>query len=427
MANKEWQLISEKLRDVLIKHSYELKEDKSTSKKMVILVRAKDKTGTQTEIETDLQKVGFSYSRQKITQLSGSTECTVIDWNLEVKDAKVILVFKPAAGGMQETTLNSTITELAPALAFSYGKKFNNVDTFYEFLKSVDHDTAPVYVVEANRAAGKAFVDQFPLSSKYKEKMENAMGVLDYLYTEHKKKPIKRVYWGYRQKPQGVDSAHKGDVFLQYQDNKMLGVSLKAGGEKTAEPKLNTYVNKVMEQITTQSDITALRKKLFDVVYKQVGCTDANNYDKGLKRDTLQKLSALEKTNLKRYDALYDTGLDIIRETICALLKKDLKKTLAWVKAAIIGEGGEVPLIVVKAFGTNYQILTDDDDIHVFLPKVMKVNAYPSKTSKQDFFMELIGKSETLKLKFSVRTNKVGDEHKLGQFYNLAIKFTGIV
>jgi hypothetical protein len=35
--------------------------------------------------------------------------------------------------------------------------------------------------------------------------------------------------------------------------------------------------------------------------------------------------------------------------------------------------------------------------------------------------------SEKLVLKFAVRTNKSGDEHKLGQFYNLAVKFNGIV
>jgi hypothetical protein len=35
--------------------------------------------------------------------------------------------------------------------------------------------------------------------------------------------------------------------------------------------------------------------------------------------------------------------------------------------------------------------------------------------------------TEKLKMKFAVRTNKTGDEHKLGQFFNLAVKFNGIV
>ena len=29
-------------------------------------------------------------------------------------------------------------------------------------------------------------------------------------------------------------------------------------------------------------------------------------------------------------------------------------------------------------------------------------------------------------LEFAVRSNKVGDDHKLGQFFNLAVKFNGV-
>lgn len=427
MAEVLWKKLSNKLGDILIKYAFEVNESKSTAKKFVIFIRAADKTTAQNEIEKDLVKQGFSYARERINTLSGSTDCTVIDWNLDIKDGKVILVFKPASGGMAETTLNSTITELAPALAFTNKFKPKNVDHFYEFLKEIDHDTASVYVVDRDREAGRNFIDQFPLSSKYKEKMTNAIGILGYLHEEHKKKPISNIYWGYRAKPQGVDSSHKGDLFVIYEDKKILGVSLKAGGEKTAEPKLNTYVNKIMEIISTSTEITALRKKLFDVVYKQVGCTDARNYDEGKRQETYKLLENLERTNLKRYEQLYDTGLDIIRTTLCDTLSKDVKKTMHWIKEAILGESGDVPLIVVKAFNDNYQILTDDDDISVFLPKVVKIKAYPSKTSKQDFFMELIGKNETLKLKFAVRTSKTGVQHKLGQFYNLRVLFSGVL
>ena len=54
--------------------------------------------------------------------------------------------------------------------------------------------------------------------------------------------------WGYRNntKPTGVNPNHKGDIFLVFKDknNKpnIEGVSLKAGGEKTAEPQFNSYV-----------------------------------------------------------------------------------------------------------------------------------------------------------------------------------------
>ena len=63
-----------------------------------------------------------------------------------------------------------------------------------------------------------------------------------------------------------------------------------------------------------------------------------------------------------------------------------------------------------------------------FLQNVKSVDVTESKSSKQDFFVELIGnQNKKIKLRFHVRTNKPGDEHKLGQFFNLAVKFNGLV
>lgn len=419
----ELKNIDNKIKKILNSYPSEYKKDKSSSKKFVFFVKAKDKNSTQKSIEDELTKNKFAFGREKINSLSGSSLCTVIDNGIH----KVIIVYKPASGGMQETTLNSTITELAPALAFTNNYKPKTVEDFYSFLKGIDHKTATVYVNDRDREAGKTFIDNFPTSSKFKEKMKNAMGVLDYLYEENSKKSIKKVYWGYRAKPVGIDSSHKGDLFIQYNDNKFLGVSLKAGEEKSSEPKLNTYVNPVITAISNEREILQLREELFDKVYSFVGCSDKNNYDKTLKKDTLLKLDNLENSNLKRYEELYDTGLNIIRTKLTELFDKDTNVTLKWIQSAILGEDSDVPLIVVKAYDSSYKILTDDDDISIFLPKVKSIKSYPSKSSKQDFFIELIGKSEKLTLKFAVRTNKTGNEHKLGQFFNLAVKFNGIV
>ena len=139
-------------------------------------------------------------------------------------------------------------------------------------------------------------------------------------------------------------------------------------------------------------------------------------------------MASLEKADVKEYDKLYDDNLDIIREYLTEVFEKNVKKTIGYLNTAIAGKDESVPLIVIKAFSTNYKILTDEDDVAVFLPKVKKIKAYASTTSKQDFYIELSANgSEKLKLKFAVRTNKTGDEHKLGQFFNLAVKFNGIV
>lgn len=415
------------LYDILNKYPYEIKKEKSSRLKQVLFIKSSDRSGTKKEIEKELLKKKIGFVSQKNNALSGSIETTVIPYDFVNKGAVVVLVFKPASGGMSETTLNSTITELAPALAFTHGYKPKSVEDFYSFLKTVDHKNSSVYVIPRDVEAGRKFVDEFPQSSKFKEKMENAMGVLKYLEQENKKNPIANVYWGYREKPKGVDGKHKGDLFVQYKTGAMVGVSLKAGDANSKEPKLNTYVNPILETLYPKG-VDELRMQLWNAVYNTF-TTDKNGYDKGAsKREVIKQLAALEKADLKTYDELYNINLDIIRNELTNVFQSNVKKTVDYLNVAIAGKDDAVPLLVIKAYGTNYMILTDEDDVAVFLPKVKSIKSYSSTTSKQDFYIELIASpTEKLKLKFAVRTNKTGDEHKLGQFFNLAVKFNGIV
>ena len=58
--------------------------------------------------------------------------------------------------------------------------------------------------------------------------------------------------------------------------------------------------------------------------------------------------------------------------------------------------------------------------------KLNGIKAYPSKTSKQNWHIDLTCRTHTTTLNFSIRTNKTGINHKLGQYVNLAVKFNGI-
>jgi len=407
---------------ILNKFPYELK--KKSRNKEVYVVRASNRMATQKEIEELLTKVKIYNYRKKEPSLSGSTEVTVID-DPQVKNNEIFLVFKPAAGGMQETTLNSTITELAPAVGFTQKISPKDWKDFYDKVKATDPKKLTVYVNDKDRKSGTEFINNFPKSSKFQIKMENAIGVLDWLKDEHRKKPISNVIWGYRAKPDGVDSKHKGDLFVEYKDGKMLGVSLKAGDENSSEPKLNTYVNPILEKLD-KNDVEKLRYKLYDEVYKKFS-TSKDGYDKIAKRQTITKLAELEKIDPKSYNDLYDKGLTIIRDTLIDAFPRDVKKTVKYLREAITGEAGDVPLLVLKAFNTSVKVLTDEDDVGVFLAKTKSIKCYASTTSKQDFFIELVATSaDKLVMKFSVRTNKTGDDHKLGQFYNLAVKFNGV-
>lgn len=411
-----------KLYTILNTYAYETKS--STTKKTVLVIKSTNRTETQKEIEKKLTESGITFLREK-SSLSGSMQVTSIYDSTSV----TILVYKPKSGGMTETTLNSTITELAPALGFMGGIKPKSVGVFYDYLKSVDHKNSKgkVYLSDRDVAAGKKFVNDFPTSSKFKEKMENAMGVLDYLYDENDKNEISAVYWGYREKPKGVDNKHKGDLFVEYATGKMIGVSLKAGSETSKEPKLNTYVNPIMEYLAPTA-VDVLREELWSKIYKSFSVKKLT-YDKRQdKKDTLTGLTNLENNNVDEYNRLYDVGLDIIRDALIGVFELDMVNTIKYLNMAIVGDVGDVPLLVIKAFNSTYKILTDEDDVSVFLPKVTEIKCSKSSTSKQDFYIELIAsRTDKLKLKFAVRTNKSGDEHKLGQFFNLSVKFNGIV
>lgn len=408
---------------VLNKFPYELK--KKTRGKEIYTIKSQNRTQTQKDIEELLIKDKIYNYRKKDSTLSGSTEVTVIE-DPVVKDNQIILVFKPSAGGMQETTLNSTITELAPAIGFTQKINPKNYEDFYYSIKGINPKNLSVYVNENDRKSGTDFINNFPKSSKFKIKMENAIGVLNWLYEEDKKNPISNVIWGYRAKPLGVDSKHKGDLFVQYQTSKMLGVSLKAGDENTSEPKLNTYVNPILENLD-ESEIQKLKDKLYNEIYFQFS-PSKNDYDgRSSKKQTISKLAELEKINPTKYNELYDRGLTIIRDTLVSVFPRNVEKTISYLRGAITGEAGDVPLLVLKAFNTSVKVLTDEDDVGVFLTKTKSIRAYPSNSSKQDFYIELVSSAtDKLVMKFSVRTNKTGDEHKLGQFFNLAVKFNGV-
>ena len=108
-----------------------------------------------------------------------------------------------------------------------------------------------------------------PDSSKFKEKMTNAKGITKYLKKLDSEKKIHNLYWGYRGKPVGVNNKHKGDLFVEFTDGKLLGVSLKAGTGKTEEPKLNTYVNAVLENLNDNRRINTLKKKIYKLLYEE--------------------------------------------------------------------------------------------------------------------------------------------------------------
>jgi len=207
---------------------------------------------------------------------------------------------------------------------------------------------------------------------------------------------------------------------------------LKAGGKKTSEPKLNTYVNPVFQFFKAGKDVKKLSLRLHKEVYSKIdGMPSADTYDTKERRTTEGLLKTLDKKNSKLYESLYDKMLEIIRDELIDLFNKNGKvggKSFDYIKEGILRDAPDVPTKVIKGIGSTYEQVTDDDELGVFLPVVKFLKAEKSGSSKQNWFIHLQSKDTTLTMQMSVRTNKAGHagKKKLGQFYNLAVKYNGL-
>ena len=272
-------------------------------------------------------------------------------------------------------------------------------------------------------------MDKATTSSKFDDKVTNAKAITRFLNEENKRKVIKKVVWGYRNntKPDGVNPNHKGDIFAVFDDGGILGISLKAGSAGSAEPQFNSYVRPIFTSFKMLGDYAKLEKKSYDKFYKGIpNIPKVNLYGKKKMTDVVGEF---EKNNIKRYEELYDEQLKFIRQTLCDMMNNHPKKAKEWLLKEVAAEQEDVPLIVLKASGDTTKIIDDENVVKDCVQTSKKLNgikAYPSKSSKQNWHIDLTCRTHTTTLNFSIRTNKVGISHKLGQYINLAVKFNGL-
>ena len=397
--------------------------DKSPKARVQIKVVSDDRDTDRDEILRRLKNAGISAN---ITSTSSSVD--PIDGNHDGRNFRINV--KPKSGGMGESTLNSSITELFPCIAFE--KKLNpkSVEDFMEKLMAVDLSKCKC-IIKSDLPAAETTVNSAERSSKYRDKMEAALAILDFINDQHNDKPIKQVYWGYRGKPAGVPKGHPGDMFIEYMDKKMLGVSLKAGGKKTSEPQLNTYhrtifVNKRGPSFNDKSGHDALRTLIYNQVYSKIkGMPPIDNFDggkNGRHKDKDKTVNAINKLSKRDADKYYNEYLELARQGVIDRLNKNIKQSMQWIKDAILREAPDVPTIVIKATGgRNYEEVTDRDAVGVFLPQVKFVKAYAGKT-KQNWIIELISGDESVKLSMTIRSSSGG---KLKQ-WSLKVTYNGL-
>lgn len=384
----------------------------------------KDRQEAKGELQEILKQNGLEFKEQIVAQ--SSFPATVITGQ------SINIIYKnKRGGGMQETTLNSSITELFPCIAFLTGIENQDLTTVEKFYAAVLKKNSPdlsCYIRNDN-IAGKEFVDKAETSTKFKQKVTGALAVLKFIKEQDKGKPVTGVYWGYRNKPSGVLPNHKGDIFLKFNDNTMLGVSIKSGGAKTQEPKLNTYVNPIMEWFGKKQEFEKMKETAFNQFYKDIPGMP-QDFKKVGSKEFYDCLGKYELSNKRDYEKRYDQVLEFMRTNLVSLLSANDAKTKQWLMEVVAGEQEGVPLVVVKAIETTgqFELQEDEDVIKSCVARSRKTGGLKvekSTSSKQNFDISLTCNLTTTKLSFSIRSNKVGVQHKLGQFLNLAVKFNG--
>lgn len=393
---------------------FEKVEDfKRTDKLIQYKAKSKNRISDKETLIKELNNHGYNFTETAV----GGSSVQPIQYKLDGITYR--FWFKPISGGMTETTLNSTITELIPAIMFNDNiTDTNTIDLYAKILECNISSTS--FVNDKDKKAGMDFIYQMVDSSKFDEKFENAMAIYDYISDVSIEKPIDKVYWTYRAKPVGIADNSPADIVLQFQDSEYLGVSIKAGGLSTKEPLLNTYVNKVFQFFDI--DINTLDADLYELSYKELGLP--RDYKKC--KQTLAVLMKLENENPNRYNELYDRNLLYLKKRLMNAIEMNNKRFIEFIKKSILKEDDNIQIVIVKAINREYNIIEDDNKLLKILPLILKINLEDSEKSKQNFYVNLHTKENIYKMMFSIRSNKPGVKHKLGQYYNLAIKYNGL-
>lgn len=360
--------------------------------------------------------------------------------------------------GGEQTTINSTITELFPALAFNNGASPSTPEAMEKFVTGLNlnsKNSKKTFVNNHNAASAAVFIEKLELlkPTVKKEKLENAIGIMKYLYDLNKKRPISHVVWGYREKPQGVPAGHAGDIFVFFGDKSsphILGVSLKAGTESSKEPKLNSYVKstltKPMWQKSAPRALDELKKELWRNVYSKVpklpkSVNETNYYitsgSSGNVTPNYQMIKSLiqfSKDDPEGFDELYGVMNKICREKLAQVINRDFDATKQWIRSEFRLESGnakgvEVPLILVKAVKDKY--MNKEDELASFIRYATKAKAYLHPTSVQEWYIDLSdNKGNSITLAMTIRSSSgFYDEKpkgKLGAFVGLKLLYKGV-
>jgi len=345
-----------------------------------------------------------------------------------------------------DTTATAAYTELYPALMFNHGFRPSSAEDVKKFiyrlgdLKDAKSKKAFIKVSGTDPDSARTYIEKMSTikASLVKTKLENAIGITNYLYDLHTEKPIDKVLWGFRDKPKGVPKNHAGDIFVLFKNKELLGISLKAGTKKSKEPLLNSYVGTQYKAIKREKEISALEGALWDGVYSKLPALPSDvkkdNYttqsNKALVRQAYLDFYLDSETEA---DNLYVIMNKICREQFCQSLNSlSLDEFKDWISSNFnLQDKQNPPLILVKAVGTTAG--PKADDLAAMLPLITSFKAYLNKSSVQEWFIEIETPDDRKKLAMNIRSDsgvragkKLSGLGKLGKFTMLKLQYNGM-
>ena len=345
-----------------------------------------------------------------------------------------------------DTTATAAYTELFPALMFNHGFKPSSAEDVKKFiyrlgeLKDAKSKKAFIKLSGTDPDSARTYIEKMSTIAPnlVKTKLENAIGITNYLYDLHVDKPIDKVLWGFRDKPKGVPKNHAGDIFVLFKNKELLGISLKAGTKKSKEPLLNSYVGTQYTYIKREKKLKDLENALWDAVYSKLPAMPSevkkDNYitksNKALVRQAYLDFYVDSETEA---DNLYVIMNKICREQFCKSLNSlSLDEFKTWVTTHFnLQSKQKPPLILVKAVGMTAG--PKADDLAAMLPLITGFKAYLNKSSVQEWFIEIETPDDRKKLAMNIRSDsgvragkKLSGLGKLGKFTMLKMQYNGM-
>lgn len=344
-----------------------------------------------------------------------------------------------------DTTATASYTELYPALMFNHKYRPVSAEDVKKFVYRVRLDDTNSKKTFINNSgtdpeSARQYINKMSsLSDRLvKTKLENSIGIVNFLYDLHVSKPIDSVQWGFRDKPRGVNNKHAGDIFVNFSNGEIIGISLKAGTTKSKEPLLNSYVSTQYIRIGREDKISELEDELWDSVYSKLPSLDSSinksNYlDRTNKNKVRQAYLDYYVDNSEEADELYVIQNRICREKFCEQLNTlSLEDFKSWVESNFnLQKPQNPPLILVKAVGKTAE--QKGDDLQSILPLVTGFRAKLNKKSVQEWFIDIDTADESKRLTMTIRSDagvradkKVSELGKLGKFTALKLQYNGI-